>query len=101
MFRYSVFYPGGDGAAFDHDYYRDVHIPLATQIWNPVRVEIDKGVDGPYVAVAHFTFASHEALTTALAGEGTARIRADIPNYTAIAAIRQVSEIVAGPALGH
>lgn len=101
MFRYSVFYPGGDGDAFDHDYYRDVHIPLARQIWNPVAVEIDKGVDGPYVAVAHFTFESHDALKTAMAGEGTARIRADIPNYTAIAAIRQVSEIVSGPAAGH
>jgi len=94
VFRYSVFYPGGDDDAFDHEYYRDVHIPLAEGIWNPVAVEVDRGVDGPYVAVAHFTFASHEALTAALAGEGTARIRADIPNYTAIAAIRQVSEIV-------
>ena len=94
MFRYSVFYPGGDGDAFDHDYYRDVHIPLAVQIWNPVAVEIDKGVDGPYVAVAHFTFETHEALTAAMAGEGTARIHADIPNYTTITAIRQVSEIV-------
>jgi uncharacterized protein (TIGR02118 family) len=94
VFRYSVFYPRTEGATFDHDYYRAVHVPLAAQTWNPVAVEVDKGVDGPFVAVAHFTFASHEALTTALASEGTARIRADIPNYTTITAIRQVSEIV-------
>jgi uncharacterized protein (TIGR02118 family) len=94
VFRYSVFYPAGAGDTFDHDYYRDVHIPLAVQTWQPLTVEVDKGVDGPYVAVAHFTFASHEALTAAMASEGTARIRADIPNYTTITAIRQVSEIV-------
>ena len=27
--RFSVFYPSSDGSTFDHDYYRDSHVPLA------------------------------------------------------------------------
>ena len=94
MIRFSVLYPETDGASFDHDYYRDSHVPLATQTWNPSRVEIDKKIDGPYVAAVHFTFDSLEAMTRALASDGTEAVRADVPNYTTIAPVRQVSEIV-------
>jgi uncharacterized protein (TIGR02118 family) len=94
MIRYSVLYPGGDGATFDHDYYRDHHIPLALTTWHPVEASIDKGIDGPYVAAVHFTFASMEAMQAAVAREGTAAIRADVRNYTNITPVRQVSEIV-------
>ena len=93
MIRYSVFYPATDGATFDHDYYRDSHVPLATKTWNPARVETDKGVDGPYVAAVHFWFESIDVMTAALASDGTAAVRADIPNYTTITPVRQVSEI--------
>ena len=31
MIRVSVFYPVTEGAAFDHDYYRDTHVPLAAR----------------------------------------------------------------------
>ena len=94
MIRYSVFYPATEGAAFDHDYYRSTHVPLAVKTWQPVTAEIDRGVDGPYVAAVHFTFDSMEAMQQAMAVEGTAAIRAHIPNYTSITPIRQVSEIV-------
>ena len=95
MVRFSVLYPAVEGATFDHEYYRDVHVPLAVRTWAPDRVEIDRGIDGPYVAAVHFTFASHEAMTAALASDGTAEVRADVPNYTMITPVRQVSEIVA------
>ena len=29
--RLSVFYPSTEGATFDHDYYRDKHVPLAVK----------------------------------------------------------------------
>ena len=93
MIRYSVFYPATEGATFDHDYYRATHVPLAVKTWQPNSAEIDRGVDGPYVAAVHFTFDSMEAMQQAMAVEGTAAIRADIPNYTTITPIRQVSEI--------
>jgi uncharacterized protein (TIGR02118 family) len=93
MIRVSVLYPATEGARFDHDYYRDSHVPLAVRTWNPASVEIDKGVDGPYVAAVHLTFDSLEAMQQAMAAEGSAAVRADVPNYTTITPIRQVSEI--------
>lgn len=94
MIRFSVLYPSADGATFDHDYYRDHHIPLAVATWGPDAAEIDRGVDGPYVAAVHFRFPSLEALERAMATEGTAAVRADVANYTNIEPIRQISEIV-------
>jgi uncharacterized protein (TIGR02118 family) len=96
MIRLSVYYPAADGAKFDHDYYRDKHVPLCTSTWNIKDVEIDRGVDGPYVAAVHFKFPSQEALQAAMAGEGTGAILADVANYTDIAPVIQTSEIVEG-----
>jgi uncharacterized protein (TIGR02118 family) len=94
MIRLSVFYPSTEGAAFDHDYYRDTHVPLAVKTWGLDGAEIDKGVDGPYVAAVHFTFDSLDALGAAMGNPGTADVMADIPNYTTIAPVLQTSEIV-------
>ena len=66
MIRMSVLYPTSEGYVFDHDYYRDQHVPLALRTWGLERAEIDKGVDGPYVAAVHFRFDSLEAMTAAL-----------------------------------
>jgi uncharacterized protein (TIGR02118 family) len=93
MIRFSVFYPAADGATFDHDYYRDSHVPLAAKTWNPSSVEIDSGVSGPYVAAVHFTFESLEALHAALGAEGSAVVSADVANYTTITPVSQTSEI--------
>ena len=38
MIRLSVLYPKTDGATFDHDYYRDSHVPLAVKTWGVERV---------------------------------------------------------------
>jgi uncharacterized protein (TIGR02118 family) len=93
VIRLSVFYPAIDGASFDHDYYRDSHVPLAAKTWNPLSVEIDKGVNGPYVASVHFTFDSLETLQGALGAEGSAAVSADRANYTSITPVSQTSEI--------
>jgi uncharacterized protein (TIGR02118 family) len=90
-----VFYPVTEGASFDHDYYRDTHVPLAVRTWGLTSADIDKGVDGPYVAAVHFTFESLDAVQQAMAAEGTAAVLADVANYTSIAPVLQTSEIVA------
>lgn len=92
MLRFSVLYPTTDGATFDHEYYRTKHVPLCAETWMPARVEIDRGIDGPYVAAVHFLFDSADALEAALAREGTAAVRADVDNYTQIRPVRQISE---------
>jgi uncharacterized protein (TIGR02118 family) len=94
MIRFSVFYPATEGASFDHDYYRDVHVPLCVSTWSPDRATIDKGIDGPFVAAVHFEFASLEEMMAKLAVDGTEAVRADVANYTTIEPVRQTSEIV-------
>jgi uncharacterized protein (TIGR02118 family) len=94
MIRVSVFYPATEGATFDHDYYREKHVPLCVSTWSPQKAEIDKGIDGPNVAAVHLTFDSLDALEQAMASEGTAAILADVANYTTIAPVLQTSEII-------
>ena len=94
MIRLTVLYPAAEGATFDHDYYREKHVPLAVKSWGLDGAEIDRGVDGPYVAAVHFKFASQDALAAAMASEATGAVLADIPNYTNIAPVLQTSEIV-------
>jgi uncharacterized protein (TIGR02118 family) len=56
--------------------------------------EIDKGVNGPYVAAVHFIFESADAMQSAMSSEGTGAIMADMANYTDIAPVLQTSEVV-------
>ena len=93
MIRVSVFYPSGEGSTFDHDYYKNSHVPMAVKAWG-VPAEIDKGVNGPYVAAVHFTFESMDVIGAAMGGPDTAAIMADVANYTNIQPVMQMSEIV-------
>lgn len=93
MIKLSVLYPAGEGTTFDHDYYRDSHVPLAVETWGVERFEIDRGIDGPYVAAVHLYFDSMEALQAAMAAEGTAKVTADVPRYTNATPQRQLSEV--------
>jgi uncharacterized protein (TIGR02118 family) len=94
MIKVSVFYPAGDGTNFDHDYFRDTHVPMAMKAWGLSGAEIDKGIDGPNSAAVHFRFESTEALGAAFAAPGTAEVMADVTNYTNITPVLQTSEIV-------
>jgi len=93
MIRVTVLYPSGDDTTFDHDYYRETHVPLCTSTWD-VTAEIDKGVNGPYAAGVHLFFETMDQFQAAMGSPGTAAIMADVANYTNITPIMQVSEIV-------
>ena len=94
MIRVSVFYPESEGATFDHDYYRDKHVPLCVKSWGLDGAEIDKGINGPYVAAVHFRFESLEAMEAAMGGADSSDVTADVTNYTTIIPVIQTSEIV-------
>jgi uncharacterized protein (TIGR02118 family) len=94
MIRFSVLYPETEGATFDHEYYRTVHVPMAVAAWGLDGAHIDKGVSGPYVAAVHFLFESMDAVQAALAAEGTGAVMADVANYTSITPVTQISEMV-------
>lgn len=74
-------------------------MPLVKEKLTPLKVEIDAGIPNNqgqpshYVAIGHMTFETMEQL---VAGYGTAaqELHADIPNYTDIEPIIQLSEIV-------
>ena len=92
MIRVSVLYPKGDDVTFDLDYYTTKHMEIVKRTMKPVRVEVDSGVDGPYVAAGHLYFESLEAMGAAM-GDGGEAV-ADIPNFTNAQAAFQVSQIV-------
>ena len=94
MIRLSVFYPSTEGATFDHDYYRDKHVPLAVKTWGVDGAEIDKGRRRSLrrrralqVRVARCPGRGHGR-------RGNRRCMADVANYTTIAPVLQTSEIV-------
>ena len=93
MIRMSVLYPSGDDTTFDHDYYKNNHVPLACATWN-VAGEIDKGISGPNVAAVHFFFESMDHMQAALAMPGTAEVMADVAKYTNITPVMQISEVI-------
>jgi uncharacterized protein (TIGR02118 family) len=69
-------------------------VPLAVKTWGLDGADIDKGIDGPYVAAVHFKFESLEALSAAMGFDGTRDVMADVANYTTITPVLQTSEIV-------
>ena len=95
MIRVTVNYPTSEGSTFDHDYYKATHVPLCLSTWTAAQsASIDKGVNGPNAAAAHFTFESMEAFGAAMGSEGTAAVMADVANYTNITPVMQISEII-------
>lgn len=85
----NVLYPNHAGARFDLRYYRDTHIPMAMKVMKADSVMLIEGVPAgdtpaPYVMIAHFQFASPEALKAGRENPRMAELRADIPKFTDI-----------------
>ena len=94
MIKLTVSYPKGEGTTFDHKYYAATHIPLCNSTFSPAKTEIEKGIDGPNVAGVVFYFDSMDAMQTALGSAQMPDVMADVANYTNIAPVMQVSEVV-------
>jgi uncharacterized protein (TIGR02118 family) len=85
----NVVYPNHEGARFDTSYYRSTHIPLAMKVMKAVSVMLIEGVPmngsaAPIAMIAHFQFASSEAVKAGLADPGMAEVRADVAKFTDI-----------------
>jgi uncharacterized protein (TIGR02118 family) len=95
MHKLTVCYPGGDGTTFDMDYYRTTHKDLCFSSFPGLqRLEIDEGINGPYIAMAHLYFESMEALQTGLGGPNAGQAAADVANFTNSKPVTQISEVV-------
>jgi len=101
MIKLSVFYPNEEGKKFDMDYYCNSHIPMVQEkLGAAVKGgAVDQGLSGAepgspatYVAMAHLLFDSVEAFQSAF-GPHAEAIMADVPNYTDIQPVFQISEV--------
>jgi hypothetical protein len=94
MSRLSVFHPTTAGGHLDYRYCGVKHVLLAVHTWGLGDVEIDKGVNGPYVASAHFKCESMDAVISPMKAPGTVGVLPDLASIISIDPALQVSEIV-------
>ena len=101
MIRASVYYNNGPETRFDHDYYENQHRELVLARLGPmglVRMEAERGLGGlggapaPFVGGGHLYFETMEALQAALGAHLDEPV-GDIPNFTNVEPVVQISEI--------
>lgn len=101
MIKVAIFYPNGEGNTFDMDYYSNKHMPMAADLFGDSlkAMVIDKGLAGgapdapaPYVAIGYFYFENMEACQNSM-GSHSDKLQADVPNYTNIQPVLQISEV--------
>jgi len=102
MIKVSVLYPNANGATFDHDYYLNKHMALVSERLGPslLSYSVDKGVIGDeagtpplYVTQCNLYFDSMASLATVMGAHG-GELNADVPNFTNITPVTQVSEVL-------
>lgn len=102
LIKISVMYPFAEGKTFNMEYYEAKHMPMVAGYLgeNLVKYTIEKGVASgipnqplPYMAIGIFYVKSLSEYQAAIAPNRDA-IRADFPNYTNVAPVILVSEVV-------
>jgi uncharacterized protein (TIGR02118 family) len=102
MIKVSVIYPNGEGKTFDMDYYCNTHVPMVSGLLgNALKgATVEKGLSGgapgspaPYAGMGNMYFSSLEQFGKAF-GPITDKIIGDMPNFTNIQPIIQVSEVM-------
>jgi uncharacterized protein (TIGR02118 family) len=103
MILVSVLYPHRDGAKFDEDYYLNKHMKLVHERWDGMGLKMARvlrGQPGPdgkpplYTIMAHLGFESPDVFDAAVKQHG-GEIFGDVPNFTDIKPITQLSTVLA------
>lgn len=101
MTKVTILYPNGDGKTFDMEYYSNKHMPMVAHLLGDSLklFTIDKGVAGrtpdepiPYLAIGYLYFDQLSAYQNSF-GPNAEKIVGDIPNYTNIQPVVQISEV--------
>lgn len=101
MIKVSVLYPAGESAKFDMDYYCNRHMPMVRQKLGAAckSAAVEQGLGGAapgtpptYAAMCHLSFNSIAEFQAAFAPHADA-IMADIPNYTNVQPVIQISDV--------
>lgn len=102
MTKVSVLYPNGEGKNFDMDYYCNTHIPLVGKLLGDAlkSATVEKGLAGgapgsnaPFAGMGNMYFDSVEDFGNAF-GPNAEEIMGDLPNFTNIEPIIQISEVM-------
>ena len=102
MTKVSVIYPNGPGKTFDMDYYCNTHLPLVGNLLGDSLkgATVEKGLGGatpgstaPFAGMGNMYFDSVEDFGKAF-GPNAEKIMSDLPNFTNIEPIVQVSEVM-------
>lgn len=102
MITFTVLYPNEEGKRFDANYYLNNHLPMVQQKLGAAcrNISVEKGICGaspeasaPYLFMVHLAFESVTAFQTAF-GPIAEEILADIPNYTDLQPVIQISEVI-------
>ncbi|HCI12947.1 MAG: ethyl tert-butyl ether degradation protein EthD [Gallionellales bacterium GWA2_60_142] len=102
MVKISILYP--NAGRFDMDYYLNTHMPRSIELLSAGNcyrgVSVDRGLGGAspgsmpsYVAMCHYLFDSADDFMAAFLPHA-AELQGDMPNYTDIEAVIQISEVV-------
>jgi len=101
MTKVTILYPNDEGKTFDMDYYSNKHMPMLVSLFGDAlkNLEIDKGISGrtpndpiPFLAIGYLYFESLADYENVF-GPNAKKIIGDIPNYTNIQPIVQISEV--------
>ena len=103
MIALTVLYPKTAESRFDMDYYLTKHVPLTRERVTPagaIGIDLEEGLAGgapdsppAYAMIGHIKFNTIEELQAALAAHGPELI-ADIPNFTDVQPLLQISRVV-------
>ncbi len=105
MIVVTVMYPESEGATIDMDYYLTSHLKMVGEKWGGMGLKgarVLNGIAGgtpgstaPYRVMAVIDFESAEAFQAAVSANGD-EIFGDVPNFTNITPVVQISDIAAG-----
>jgi uncharacterized protein (TIGR02118 family) len=104
MVKITVLHPNKSGSRFDVEYYLNFHMPMSSKLLGSAikSVSVEIGRNGvtpddppPFSAICGFTCETIEDFLTAF-NPVAAELQGDIPNYTDVTPIIQVSDIRIG-----
>lgn len=109
MIKVSVFYPNSENSRFDMDYYCKSHMPMVKDRLGDAckGLAVDQGLSGgeagsrpAFAATGHLFFESVADFQAAF-GPHAEEIMGDIPNYTDIKPMIEISKILINAARGQ
>jgi len=102
LIKVSVVYPNSEGKTFNMDYYMNTHVPMVAELLGDALkgAAVEKGIGGgapgssaPFAGMGNMYFDSVQEFENAF-GPNAEKIMGDLPNFTNIEPVVQVSEVM-------